>query len=86
MPDEHATPDTSVRSARRAPPWRLIAAALLGVAFVVFVIQNTGQARVTWLFFETNGPVWVVILAAAVAGALLSEVIGFLARRSKRRR
>ncbi len=66
-------------------PWGLIAAAVVAVAFIVFVVQNGDEAEVTWLFFDTTGPLWVVILVAAIVGAFLSEVAARLVRRSRRR-
>lgn len=63
----------------------VIGGAVVLVALVVFVVQNTTKTKVTWLFFESNEtPVWLVIVIAAVAGAILSELAGWLFRRRKR--
>ncbi len=63
----------------------VIVGAIVLIALVVFVAQNTNDTKVTWLFFESSGtPVWLVIVIAAVAGAVLSEMAGWLFRRRKR--
>ena len=63
----------------------VLAGALVLVALVVFIVQNTNETKVTWLFFERDGtPLWLVIVIAAVAGAVLSEAAGWLVRRRRR--
>ena len=62
----------------------LVVAAVFAAAFIVFVSQNTTGTDVTWLFFDASAPLWIVIIVAAVAGALLSEVLGILWRRRRR--
>lgn len=64
----------------------MVIAALVLIAFVVFIVQNTDSTQVTWLLFDSNGPLWVLIVVAAVAGAILSEVLTWVIRRSRRRR
>lgn len=65
---------------------RLIVVALVALGLIAFVVQNTDSTPVTWLMFEGSAPLWVVIIAAAVAGAVLSELGGYLMRRRKRRK
>ena len=67
-------------------PPGLIAAVLVVVALIFFVVQNGDDVAFEWLVFDMTGPLWVVIVVAAVAGAVLSEVLGFLRRRRRRRR
>jgi uncharacterized integral membrane protein len=50
-----------------------------------FIVQNTDSTPVTWLIFTGTAPVWVVIVLAAVAGAVLSELGGYLIRRRRQR-
>ena len=64
----------------------MVIALLVAVLLIVFVVQNDNEVPVTWLFVEVNGPLWAVIIAAAVAGAVLSEVLGWVVRRTRRRR
>ena len=65
---------------------KLLIAALVAVGLAAFIVQNTDSTPVTWLVFDGSAPLWIVILAAAVAGAVLSEMGGWMLRRRKRRR
>ncbi len=78
----------STKPARRKRSIRpgVIVALLVAAALIVFVVQNNTEVPVTWLFVEVNGPLWAVIIVAAVAGAVLSEVLGWVAGRVRRRR
>lgn len=67
-------------------PPGLVAAVLLAVALIFFVVQNGDDVAFEWLVFDMTGPLWVVILVAAVAGAVLNEVFGLIRRRRRRRR
>lgn len=62
----------------------LIAVAIVAVVLIVFGVQNTDSTQVTWLFFDNEAPLWLVIVIAAVAGALLTEVAGWVIRRRRR--
>ena len=64
---------------------RLLLVALVAGGLVAFIVQNTDSTPVNWLIFEGSAPLWIVIVAAAVAGAVLSELGGYLMRRRKRR-
>ena len=64
----------------------VIMALLVAAALIVFVVQNPNDVPVRWLFVEVNGPLWAVIIVAAVAGAVLSEVLGWVVARVRRRR
>ena len=87
-PDPQPRDDTEKRPASRKWSVRpgVIIAVLVAVLLIVFVVQNDNEVPVTWLFVEVNGPLWAVIIAAAVAGAVLSEVLGWVVRRTRRRR
>ena len=74
-----ATPDK-----RKLPiPPGPVLAVLLVVALIFFVVQNGQDVAFKWLFLDMTGPLWVVIVVAAVAGALLSQVLGWLRRRRR---
>ncbi len=64
----------------------VVAAMVLAAALIAFVVQNGSDVPVKWLLVEVNGPLWAVIIVAAVAGALLSEVLGWVMGRRRRRR
>ena len=64
----------------------VVLALVVAAALIVFVVQNDQRVPVTWWFVEVNGPLWAVIIVAAVAGAVLSEVLGWVVGRRRRRR
>ena len=77
-----AKPD---RKGLSIPP-RFVAAGVVLAALVLLVVQNHDDVSLEWLVFDMSGPLWVVILVAAVAGAVVNEVFGFVRRRRRRRR
>ncbi|MEO0495107.1 MAG: LapA family protein [Actinomycetota bacterium] len=83
MSDEILDDETSAK--KRGGQARMLIVAIVAVGLGAFVIQNTDSTPVTWLVFEGSAPLWLVIIAAAMAGAVLSELGGYLMRRRKRR-
>ncbi len=81
-----AKPEVKPDGKKLSIPPGLVAAVLVVVALIFFVVQNGDDVAFEWLVFDMTGPLWVVIVVAAVAGAVLSEVLGFLRRRRRRRR
>ncbi len=74
-------------SGGRGPsPVKLVFVAVVAVGMAAFIVQNTDDAPVSWLMFDGSAPVWMVIVISAVAGAVLSEALGWAIRRSRRRR
>ncbi len=70
---------------KRGARERLLAVAIVAAGLVAFIVQNTDSTPVTWLIFTGSAPLWVVIVLAAVAGAILSELGGYLIRRRRHR-
>jgi len=64
----------------------LIVAGIIIAAAVVFLLQNTEEAPVKFLFFSGQVPIYVVILVSMGLGALLVLIAFGLRRRAKRRR
>ena len=64
----------------------LVGMLVLAAALVVFILQNTQDVKVDWLFFDGTLPLWLLLLVTAIAGALLAEVAGWLLRRRRDRR
>jgi uncharacterized integral membrane protein len=61
-------------------------AALGGVGLlVIFMFQNTDDVRVKLLVFEFTWPVWLLILASALLGALVWFGLGVLRRHRRRK-
>ena len=79
LDDESATPKKSGGQVR------LLILGLVVAGLAAFIVQNTDSTPVTWLVFEGSAPLWVVIAASAVAGAVLSELVGWMMRRRKRK-
>ena len=62
---------------------KFVCAALVAVALVAFVVQNTDSTPVRWMFIDRSAPLWLIIVASAVAGAVLSEILGWIIRRRR---
>lgn len=74
--------------AKSQPPARtaigkFIGAALVALALIAFVVQNTDSTPVQWFFIDRSAPLWLIIVVSAVAGATLSEILGWIIRRRK---
>ncbi len=63
-----------------------IVAALLAIGLGLFIVQNTDSTPVSWLWIDGSAPLWAVIFVAALAGAVLSEALGWIVRRARRSR
>ena len=60
-------------------------ATLTGVgALVVFMIQNTEDVTVKFLVWEFTWPVWLLVLIAALFGALVWFGVGVVRRHRRR--
>ena len=68
---------------RRASPL-LIGIVVVGVLALVFVLQNTESAQVSFLMFDGSAKVWVVILISIVVGMALDRLLQLWWRRRGR--
>ena len=67
----------SVRHTRISAAWTAVAvAALLGVALIVFIVQNTQKVQINFFGASGHVPLVVALLAAAIVGALIVLVAG----------
>lgn len=64
---------------------QLIVGGILGAALALFVVQNTERTTVTWLFFDAEAPLWLVLVITAAATLVIVELLGGARRRRKRR-
>jgi uncharacterized integral membrane protein len=71
---------------RRKVSPELIFALVIAILLVVFIVQNSDDANVTWIFTDTDTPLWVVIFVSAVAGYIVGRLIEFGLRRRLRSR
>jgi len=59
---------------------------VIAVLAIVFIAQNTNDARVKFLFFDGTLSLWVVIVLTLLAGALLDRLVMWIMRRRKSKR
>ena len=52
---------------------------------VIFVLQNTRHATITFLFWDGDVAIWIAIVIALVLGALIDRLGSWYLRRRKRR-
>ena len=64
----------------------LVVAAIIAVLLIVFIIQNSNDAEVTWLVTDTTTPLWLVIVLSAIVGYVVGQLIEIGLRRRRRRR
>jgi uncharacterized integral membrane protein len=61
-----------------------IAAAVLALALLDFVLQNTDDVRVHFLFFSTDKPLWLLLLITSALAIGAAEVFAMAMRRRRR--
>lgn len=64
----------------------LVVTGIVVAAIVIFIIQNTESAPVSFLMFDGSAKVWVVIVISVLAGMLLDRLLQFWMGRRRRRR
>lgn len=62
-----------------------ILAGILFVVVIVFIVENTRTVRVRLIGPEVNAPLYVVILIAAVLGALIAALMRYRRKKSHSR-
>lgn len=76
-----------LRHSRTSGAWAgVIAAAVLLVLLIVFIIQNTEKTRIEFLGFDGSVPLAAALLIAAVAGMVVVGAVGSLRILQLRRR
>jgi uncharacterized integral membrane protein len=63
----------------------LVAWIVLAVLAVVFILQNTRNSKVTFLFWDGTVSIWIVIVIAIVLGVLLDRLGTWFVRRRRGR-
>lgn len=61
-------------------------ATVVAVAALLFVVQNTDEVTFNFLWFEFRWPLWIILVAAMLAGAIVFWALAARRRRRKRRR
>lgn len=54
-------------------------------ALLVFILQNTDDVAVTFLFWDFTWPVWLLIIVSALLGAAIWLGLGIMRRRRRRK-
>jgi uncharacterized integral membrane protein len=54
----------------------LVAAALLAVLLIIFLVQNTHNTEISFLWMTASTPLAVALLIAAVGSVLLTVILG----------
>lgn len=54
----------------------LIAAALITILLIIFVVQNTRSTEISFLWMTATTPLAVALLIAAVGSALITLILG----------
>jgi len=54
----------------------LIAAALIAILLIVFLVQNTRSTEISFLWMTTSTPLAVALLIAAVGSVLITLILG----------
>jgi uncharacterized integral membrane protein len=60
-----------------------LALVVVAIALIAFVVQNTDEQQVDWLFLDATLPLWLLLLITAVLGAVLANLGGWLWRRRR---
>ena len=83
------SPDQSTSGAAKGQGLQLgggVIASLTGVGLLlIFMIQNTEDVTVEFLFWDFSWPVWLLTLTAAVLGAFVWLGLGVLRRHRRRK-
>ena len=61
---------------REGPSTKLIVLAAVVILLIVFVVQNTDDAQIDFLFWNGAFPLWTLIVVAAALGLIGGWVIG----------
>lgn len=78
LPDQ---PSAADQIRRVGPP------ALIAIAALLFIVQNTESVRFEFLWFDFEWPLWIMLLVFTAVGATVAYGIGrrLRARRERRR-
>ncbi len=64
----------------------LIAGIILALAAIDFVVQNRRDVPIHFLFFETDKPLWILLVITSVLAIVAAELVGSHMRRARRKR
>lgn len=56
------------------------------VGLIAFGVQNRNKVSVSWLFFDRETAVWVIILVTAIATLIMERLVAWGWRRRQRKK
>jgi uncharacterized integral membrane protein len=59
---------------------------IVAVAIGAFIGQNTTKVKIDWTFLHFSAPLWLVILAVLIIGALLDRLATIIVRHRRNHR
>lgn len=62
---------------------KTLIAAMLAVLFFGFLWANSEDVNVEFLWWDTDLPLWLVLMISALAGIVIWELSGYLRRRRR---
>lgn len=65
---------------REGPSGKLVALAAVAALLLVFVLQNTDDTRLDFLFLNAKAPLWVMLVVGAGLGFVGGWLVGRLRR------
>jgi uncharacterized integral membrane protein len=65
--------------------WPVLVGLILLLAVLALVVQNTQRVDVQWLWLDFRIPLIALLLVAGLTAALLTELVGWIWRRRRRR-
>ena len=68
---------------RRGISLGLVVGVLITAAIAALIAQNTKTATIRWLTMEGDIPIWLLLFVTALAGVVLSHLLGFAWRRHR---
>jgi uncharacterized integral membrane protein len=76
-------PETAERRSSPLLRPKVVAAAVIGLLALVFILQNAGSRRVEFLFWDVSAPSWLWMVILFGAGVVVGSVFPWFRRRPK---
>jgi uncharacterized integral membrane protein len=74
MASPRPTPQPNAKPSPITP--RRVVIALLVVAAVIFIVQNTSETDVSWLFLGFSAPLWLLTVVLLGVGFVVGWLVG----------
>ena len=84
QPEERPKEEWTIR--KEGPGGKVIVLLAALVLLVLFVLQNTEQIRIDFLFWHGRWPAWIVILLVAALGLVVGWIAATVRGRRRRER